>query len=161
MGVGLAFLGSLTIAGSVLGPGAPGTLRPDPASAAAPVAYADAAGVVLSVDGGIAAATLDDTSAAREFARMLPLRLTLHDPMGQAKSGKLPNRISAVGPERVADLDVGGIYYWPPNGAIAVVYDDLGQSVPPPGAVRLASVGSGLGVIASAGNQFTVWIDRM
>ena len=52
------------------------------------------------------------------------------------------------------------IYYWPPSGDIAIIYDDLGQSIPPPGMVRLGSVDSGLDAIASAGNRFTVWIDR-
>ncbi|MEV4171256.1 hypothetical protein [Nonomuraea sp. NPDC049709] len=36
----------------------------------------------------------------------------------------------------------------------------LGQSVPPPGLVRLGSVDSGLDDLASAGNRFTVRIDR-
>ena len=61
---------------------------------------------------------------------------------------------------RVVDPEVADIYYWPPSGDIAIIYDDLGQSIPPPGMVRLGSVDSGLDAIASAGNRFTVWIDR-
>ncbi len=90
---------------------------------------------------------------------MLPLSLTLHDPMGQAKSGRLPYRIDASAAQRVNDPELAGIYYWPPTGDIAIFYDDLGQSVPPPGMVRLGSVDRGLDKIASAGNQFTVWIN--
>jgi len=113
----------------------------------------------LRVGNELATATLDSTPAARAFAAMLPLRLSLHDPMGQAKSGKLPYRLDASGAQRVNDPEEAGIYYWPPTGDIAIFYDDLGQSVPPPGMIRLGSVDSGLAKIASAGNQFTVWIN--
>ncbi len=120
---------------------------------------ADAARVVLRVGNDLATATLDSAPAAREFAAMLPLSLTLHDPMGQAKSGRLPYRIAASGASRVIDPELAGIYYWRPSGDIAIFYDDLGQSVPPPGMVRLGSVDRGLDKIASAGNKFTVWIN--
>jgi hypothetical protein len=41
-----------------------------------------------------------------------------------------------------------------------VYYDDLGQSVPPPGLVRLGAVDSGVEKIADAGGLFSVRIDR-
>ncbi|MFF3442374.1 cyclophilin-like fold protein [Streptosporangium sp. NPDC002721] len=122
---------------------------------------ADAVRIVLRTGDGLATATLAATPAARGFAAMLPLRLTLHDPMGQAKSGRLPHRIDIPGATRVVDPDVAGIYYWPPSGVVAIVYDDLGRSVPPPGMVRLGSVDRGLDALARAGNRFTVWIDRV
>ena len=46
--------------------------------------------VLLRLSDGTATATLADTAAAREFAALLPVQLTLRDPMGQAKSGRLP-----------------------------------------------------------------------
>jgi hypothetical protein len=79
--------------------------------------------------------------------------------MGQAKTGRLPHPIDVSGANRVVDLDVADISYWPPSGDIGIFYDDLGKSVPPPGMVRLGSVDSGLDAIATAGNRFTVWID--
>jgi hypothetical protein len=138
------------------------TIPADPASstvASASGHSADAERVVLRVGNDLATAALDSTPAAREFAAMLPLSLTLHDPMGQAKSGRLPYRLDVSGADRVNDPEEAGIYYWPPTGDIAIFYDDLGQSVPPPGMIRLGSVDSGLAKIASAGNQFTVWIN--
>ena len=36
---------------------------------------------------------------------------------------------------------------------MAVFYDDLGQTVPPPGLVRLGAVDGGLDAIAAAGNR--------
>jgi hypothetical protein len=115
---------------------------------------------VLRLGNGRATATLDDTPAAREFAAILPLRLSLHDPMGQAKSGPLPRRIDVSEDGRVLDPSAGEIYYWPPSGTVAIFYDDLGQTVPPPGMVRLGVLDSGLEEIASAGNRFTVSINR-
>jgi hypothetical protein len=89
---------------------------------------------------------------------MLPLQLNLHDPMGQAKSGHLPWRIDVSGVEPVFDPSVGEIYYWPLSGDIGIFYDDLGQSVPPPGMVRLGVLDTGLDAITSAGNRFIVRI---
>jgi hypothetical protein len=98
--------------------------------------------------------TLDDTQAARAFAAMLPLRMSLDDPMGQAKSGQLPSRIDVTGAARVFDPKVGELYYWAPSHTIAVFYDDLGQSVPPPGLVRLGVVDSGLSAISTSRSGF-------
>ena len=91
---------------------------------------------------------------------MMPLRLDLHDPMGQAKSGQLPRPINAAGADRVFHPSVGEIYYWPPSSDIGIVCTDLDQSLSPPGPVRLGAVSSGLDEIATAGNRFTVWVDR-
>jgi hypothetical protein len=114
--------------------------------------------IVLQFGDEFATATLSDTPAAGEFAAMLPLQLKLRDPMGQAKSGPLPRPIDAAGGEPVFDPAVGGIYYSPPSGTFAVFYDDLGQSVPDPGLVRLGTVDSGADRIAEAGNRLAVQI---
>jgi hypothetical protein len=103
-------------------------------------------------------ATLSNTPAAREFAAMLPLQLKLHDPMGQAKSGPLPRPLDATGVERVFDPAIGEIYYSPPSSTFAIFYDDLGQSIPDPGLVRLGTVDTRTDRIAEAGNRFTVQI---
>jgi hypothetical protein len=113
---------------------------------------------VLRLSNGLATATLDDTPAAREFAAMLPLRLELHDPMGQAKSGPLPRPLDASVGEPVFDPAVGEIYYSAPSSTFAIFYDDLGQSIPDPGLVRLGTVDSSTDRIAEAGNRFTVQI---
>ena len=54
----------------------------------------------------MATATLADTAAAREFAALLPIQLTLRDPVGQAKSGRLPASLTVTDADRV--LDPGG-----------------------------------------------------
>ena len=123
-----------------------------------PSASTGSARIVLRFGDEFATATLSDTPAAREFAAMLPLQLKLHDPMGQAKSGPLPRPIDAAGGDPVFDPAVGEIYYSAPSGTFAIFYDDLGQSIPDPGLVRLGTVDTRTDRIAEAGNRFTVQI---
>lgn len=115
--------------------------------------------IVLTVGTETAAATLADTSAARELAAMLPLELDLRDPMGQAKSGPLPRPLDVSGTEPVFDPAVGQIYYSAPSSTFAVFYADLGQSIPDPGLVPLGTVDTGIEWIAEAGNRFPIRID--
>jgi hypothetical protein len=117
--------------------------------------------VVLRFGDHAVAATLADSAAATELAAMLPLRLRLSDAWRQAKSGRLPHPIRVQGTEPTLRPVPGGIYYWPDTTVIAVYYDDLGQSVPPPGLIRLGAVDTGLDEIAGAGRQVTVHIDRV
>jgi len=140
--------------------------RTGPATSPAPSVTqpgADSSGatqVVLRLSDATATATLKDTGAAQEFAALLPLQLTLRDPMGQAKSGRLPSPLAVADADRVIDPEMAGVYYWPPSGDIGIFYVDLGQTVPPPGMVQLGTVTSGLPTIASAGNRFTVSIEQ-
>jgi hypothetical protein len=84
-------------------------------------------------------------------AAMLPLGLKVHDPMGQSKSGQLPRRMDVSHDDRVFDPSAGEVYYWLPSGTVGIFYDDLGQSVPPSGMVRLGILDSGVDEIAYAG----------
>jgi hypothetical protein len=108
----------------------------------------------------IATATLDDTPEARAFAAMLPITVDMEDPFGQAKTGQLPRALPLDDPKRSRSYAAGDLSYWSPSRKIAVVYDVLGRSVPPPGLVRLGTVQTGLQAIASAGNDFTMTIRR-
>jgi hypothetical protein len=159
-----ATLAAILAGCSLSGTGDPGSripADPVPAITSSSGDSARATRIVLRLPDGQATATLDDTPAAREFAAMLPLRLTLHSAMGQAKTGRLPNPIDVSDADRVVDPDVATIYYWPPSGDIAIYYDNLGQTVPPPGMVRLGFVDSGLNAIAFGGNRLTVSIDQV
>jgi hypothetical protein len=149
---------------SISGPGS-GSDQTLPAASTAPSvltsprASTGSVRVVLRLSNGLATATLDDTPAARRFAAMLPLQLKLHDPMGQAKSSPLPRPLDTTGVEPVFNPAVGEIYYSAPSSTFAIFYDDLGQSIPDPGLVRLGVLDSGLDAIDSAGDHFTVQID--
>ncbi|SDS83226.1 hypothetical protein SAMN04488543_2467 [Friedmanniella luteola] len=135
-------------------------LPPVPAPVAAPTVGRPApppAGqtrAVLQLADGPVDIALEDTSAGRQLAALLPLRLTFRDPMGQAKSARLPRPLTVPGSDRVLDPEGGALYYWPPSQDLAILYDDLGQTVPPPGLVRLGTVTSGLTLTASAGIRF-------
>ena len=107
--------------------------------------------IVLRFDQEVVAATLADTTAGREFADLLPLTLDLRDPMGQAKSGRLPAPIDTAGAKTVIDPNTGGIYYVPDRAMIAIYYDDLGHTVPPPGLVAVGSLDAGTDFDAGAG----------
>ena len=144
-------------AGCAVGARAPAA-TPD-LRASLPAASATTQRIVLRFDRGAVAATLADTSAGREFAALLPLTVDLHDPMGQAKAGRLPTPIHHTGAASVTDPEVGGLYYVPGSGMLAIFYDDLGQAVPPPGLVRLGAVDDDLDTIAAAGNRTRVRID--
>ena len=130
-------------------------------SPGASVAASTSPRVVLRFGGNVATAVLDDTAAAREFAAALPLTVRLSDPMGQAKSGPLPfsRSLDVAEADRTFQTTVGELVYWPPSSTVAVVYDDLGHSVPAPGLVRLGVVDSGLDSISTAGRRFDVHIE--
>ena len=107
----------------------------------------------------VVAATLAETAAGREFADQLPLTVEVRDPMGQAKSGRLPAPIDSTVAPTTPDPDAGGVYYVPDSQLLAVFYDDLGQTVPAPGLIRLGTVDGDLALVASAGNRVRVRID--
>ena len=115
--------------------------------------------VVRFGDKVVVPATLADTDAGRDFAALLPVTVLLRDPMGQAKSGRLPAPLPPVGAAPVTDPDAGGIYYVPGSQTLAVFYDDLGQTVPSPGLIRLGAVDGDLASVASAGNRIRVLVD--
>ena len=115
--------------------------------------------LVLRFGEEVATARLSTTPAACAFAAMLPLHMSLRDPMGQAKSGQLPGPIDTAGARPVFDPSVGGIYYSAPSSTLAIFHEDLGHSIPEPGLVRLGAIDTGTDTIAEAGHRFTVQID--
>jgi hypothetical protein len=78
---------------------------------------------------------------------------------GQAKSGGLPQVLTVEGTTAIHDPVPGDIYFWPTSDVVAVYYDDLGQTVPEPGLIRLGVIDTGLDSIAGAGRRFKVRID--
>ena len=114
--------------------------------------------IELVVGDEIAMVTLEDTPEARAFAAMLPITMEMEDPFGQAKTGRLPAALDVEDSRPSRSYATGDLSYWSPSGKLAVVYDALGRSVPPPGLVRLGNVQTGLEDIASAGDDFTMTI---
>ncbi|WP_375133736.1 cyclophilin-like fold protein [Nonomuraea sp. GTA35] len=130
-----------------------------PVSSPGAVSAASGMPVVLRFGDHAVAATLTDTMMSRQFTAMLPLTVRLTDAWGQAKAGPIPRLLTAEGGTPVHDPAAGGIYVWPVNGMIAVYYDDLGQTVPEPGLIRLGAVEAGLDRLADVGKRVTVRIE--
>ena len=97
---------------------------------------------------------------AASSRRMLPLSWTCAIRWGRPSPGRLPRPLDVAGAATVTDPGRGRASTTGRDSAtIAIFYDDLGQSVPPPrpGPARCAWTRRDAGNrIASAGNQFTV-----
>jgi hypothetical protein len=74
------------------------------------------------------AATLNDSAAARDFAAMLPLRLTLSDFHNTEKIADLPGRLTTTGTPSGTSGKAGDITYYAPWGNLAIFYRDFGHS---------------------------------
>lgn len=68
------------------------------------------------------------------------MTLDLSPAMGQASVGPLAFTLHTSADESVRAGTPGGIYYVPDGPALAIYYDDLGQTVPPPGLVPLGTI---------------------
>jgi fermentation-respiration switch protein FrsA (DUF1100 family) len=73
-------------------------------------------------------AKLYDTPAARDFASMLPLTLTLEDYSKTEKISDLPKKLTKQGAPAGADPSIGHIAYYVPWGNLAIFYKDFGYS---------------------------------
>lgn len=90
-------------------------------------------------------ATLEDNAAARDFAAMLPLELTLSDYNRTEKVADLPTRLSTEGTPDGIDPEIGDLTYYAPWGNLAIFYKDFGYSR---GLVRLGRLESGIEALA-------------
>src|SRR5829696_4840600 len=79
-------------------------------------------------------ATLADSGAARDFASLLPLTLSMNDLFRREKFAALPRTISEQG-KRTRDYAVGTIGYWPPGPDVAIFYRHDGERIPAPGLI--------------------------
>ena len=93
-------------------------------------------------------ASLEDTPAARDFAALLPLDLTLEDFHATEKIADLPDRISTAGAPDGIDPQVGDITLYAPWGNLAIFYRDFGYAK---GLVRLGRIEDGVDMLAAAG----------
>ena len=94
----------------------------------------------IEVEGATITATLDDSPAARDFASLLPLTLTLEDYNSTEKISNLPRRLSIEGAPAGFDPSPGDLTYYAPWGNLAIFYRDFGYSR---GLVKLGAIVSG------------------
>jgi hypothetical protein len=103
----------------------------------------------LDVDGEVVTATLDDTAAAREFAALLPLSLTLADYADIERIADLPHKLSTAGSPAGMAPKAGDITYYAPWGNLAIFVEDAKGSSR--GLVRLGRVDTGLPALRRPG----------
>jgi hypothetical protein len=84
--------------------------------------------------------SIDDTAAARDFAALLPLTLTVRDFHGTEKISDLPRPLSTEGAPAGTAAAAGDISYYAPWGNLALFYRDFEYSA---GLVRLGRLDSG------------------
>src|SRR3954468_20696278 len=82
----------------------------------------------LDVEGTPLTATLDDTEAARDFASLLPLTLTLEDYASTEKISDLPRKLATTGAPAGTAAAAGDITYYAPWGNLALFYRDFAYS---------------------------------
>lgn len=108
----------------------------------------------LTVEGTTLGATLNDSAAARDFAALLPLTLTLSDYAKTEKVSDLPKKLSTAGSPDGTNAAVGDITYYAPWGNLAIFYKAFGHA---PGLVKLGAVdGTGTDMLANQNGRFTV-----
>ena len=108
----------------------------------------DAMRIRIIVEDTELAASLEDTPAARDFAAMLPLDVTLEDYHATEKIADLPGRLSTEGAPAGADPEVGDIAYYAPWGNLALFYRDFGYAK---GLVRLGRIEGDMAVLEGKG----------
>jgi hypothetical protein len=104
--------------------------------------------IQLELDGTVLTATLADNAAARDFASLLPLRLTLKDYAATEKVADLPRKLSTEGAPAGFDPDIGHITFYAPWGNLAIFYKDFGYSA---GLVNLGRIDSGIAALQRPG----------
>ncbi len=112
----------------------------------------------MDVDGKVVIATLDNSAAARDFAALLPLSLTLKDYADIERIADLPRKLSTTGAPAGMKPHTGDITYYAPWGNLAIFVEDGKESSR--GLVRLGRVEAGLPALQRPG-PLKVRIERI
>ena len=104
--------------------------------------------VQLELEGAVLSVVLEDSAAARDFASMLPLTLTLEDAATE-KIAHLPRKLSTKDAPPGIDPEVGDITYYAHWGKLAIsTRTAVGYSA---GLVKLGRVDSGVATLQRRG----------
>lgn len=106
--------------------------------------------------GAACPATLDDTTAARDFAALLPMELTLTDYHGIEKIADLPRKLDTTGAPASYKPETGDITLYAPWGNLAIFLKPFQSSR---GLVRLGEFDGPIDALARNGD-FPVRIER-
>jgi len=103
-----------------------------------------------------ATARLYDNAAARDFASLLPVTITLHDLGGREKAGPLPRELADGAGQ--SSYRAGQLGYWAPSNDLAIYYREDGFTIPDPGIVMIGEIDTGLDAITHADGTDTLTI---
>lgn len=109
-------------------------------------------------DGSALEATLEDSVAARDFAALLPLELTLSDYANTEKVSSLPKKLNTQGAPAGIDPEPGDLTYYAPWGNLAIFYRDFGYAT---GLIKLGRLDVSAQALASKRRDFRVRIVRV
>ena len=102
----------------------------------------------IEIKGTSLTATLDDNPAARDFAALLPLTLTLEDYAATEKIADLPQRLSTTGTPPGTNAGPGDVSYYAPWSNLALFYKPAEYAS---GLVRLGRLDGGVGALRRPG----------
>ena len=107
--------------------------------------------VIMRIQDDVYSVTLNNTRAAKYFAAMMPITLTLEDYAGSEKISNLPSRLDRSDSPAGTDAKKGDIAYYAPWGNIALFYGDAGYAH---GLVALGKIDEGSEILSIYGNRF-------
>lgn len=104
--------------------------------------------ILLTINGQVLSATLEDSAASRDFLSLLPLTLDLEDYASTEKIAQLPAKLSTAGAPKGMTPAVGDITYYAPWGNLAIFYKDSGHAN---GLVKLGHIHGDIQVLRGRG----------
>lgn len=102
-------------------------------------------------------AILEDNPTSRDFARMLPVTLTMKDYNGTEKIGDPPHALSTEEAADGFDPSIGDITLYAPWGNLAIFYRDFPWSR---GLIPLGRITSGVEKLAALRGNFEVTFEQ-
>lgn len=119
-----------------------------PQSAATPRQGVGSMKILLTINGQVLSATLDDSAAGRDFLSLLPLTLELEDYASTEKIAQLPRKLSTAGAPAGMTPSIGDITYYAPWGNLAIFYKGFTHSK---GLVKLGHIDGEIQVLRGSG----------
>lgn len=111
----------------------------------------------LIAGGETLSAILEDNPTSRDFARMLPVTLTMKDYNGTEKIGDPPRTLSTKEAADGFDPSIGDITLYAPWGNLAIFYRDFPWSS---GLIPLGRITSGVEKLAALRGNFEMTFEQ-
>jgi hypothetical protein len=113
--------------------------------------------IQITIEDTILQGALSDSAAARSFAELLPLTLTLSDFHNTEKIADLPARLSTDGAAAGTAAKAGDLAYYSPWGNLAIFYRDFPYSE---GLVALGHIDGSLAPLTDASGDPVITVTR-